>query len=65
MNESHKSYSHDFEASNEDVDSIVNNSIDCGALGARLTGGGFGGSGTSLFDLARPGGGFTGSPLGL
>ena len=28
-------------------------------------GGGFGGSGTSLFDLARPGGGFTGSPLGL
>ena len=48
MNESHKSYSHDFEASNEDVDSIVNNSIDCGALGARLTGGGFGGFTVSL-----------------
>tara|TARA_B100000676_G_C18072287_1_gene845167 strand:- start:310 stop:1377 length:1068 start_codon:yes stop_codon:yes gene_type:complete len=48
MNESHLSYSFDFEASTKDVDNIVKNSIDCGALGSRLTGGGFGGFTVSL-----------------
>ena len=48
MNESHKSYSEDFEASTEDVDLIVQRSIASGAEGARLTGGGFGGFTVSL-----------------
>ena len=48
MNESHESYSNDFEASTSDVDEIVMNSIKCGAIGARLTGGGFGGFTISL-----------------
>ena len=50
MNESHWSYSKDFEASTEDVDNIINKSIECGALGARLTGGGFGGFTVSLLE---------------
>ena len=48
MNESHSSYSKDFEASTEDVDIITQRSIDAGALGSRLTGGGFGGFTVSL-----------------
>ena len=48
MNESHQSYSNDFEASTKDVDKIVEKSIECGAFGARLTGGGFGGFTVSL-----------------
>ena len=48
MIESHNSYSKDFEASTIDVDEIVDRSIQCGALGARLTGGGFGGFTVSL-----------------
>ncbi|MDC0045421.1 hypothetical protein OAJ12_03380 [Pelagibacteraceae bacterium] len=50
MNESHWSYSKDFEASTEDVDNIINRSIECGAIGARLTGGGFGGFTVSLLE---------------
>ena len=50
MNESHWSYSKDFEASTKDVDNIINRSIECGALGARLTGGGFGGFTVSLLE---------------
>ena len=50
MNESHLSYSKDFEASTLDVDLIVQRSVECGALGARLTGGGFGGFTVSLIE---------------
>jgi len=48
MNESHKSYSVDFEASNKNVDKIIQRSLDSGAIGSRLTGGGFGGFVVSL-----------------
>ena len=48
MNKSHKSYSKDFEASTEKVDLIVDRSLKSGALGCRLTGGGFGGFTVSL-----------------
>ena len=50
MNESHVSYSKDFEASTLDVDLIVQRSVECGALGTRLTGGGFGGFTVSLIE---------------
>ncbi len=50
MIESHNSYSKDFEASTTDVDEIVDRSMHCGALGARLTGGGFGGFTVSLIE---------------
>ena len=50
MNESHNSYSKDFDASTEDVDIITQRSIDAGALGSRLTGGGFGGFTVSLME---------------
>ena len=50
MNESHTSYSKDFEASTEDVDIITQRSIEAGAAGSRLTGGGFGGFTVSLID---------------
>ena len=50
MNESHKSYAKDFEASTEDVDKIIERSILSGAEGARLTGGGFGGFTVSLIN---------------
>jgi len=48
MNLSHSSYSKDFEASTEDVDLLTKRSIESGALGCRLTGGGFGGFTVSL-----------------
>ena len=48
MNDSHESYSKDFEASTKDVDLIVARSIKSGAEGSRLTGGGFGGFTVSL-----------------
>ncbi len=50
MIKSHLSYSNDFEASTKDVDLIVKNSINAGANGARLTGGGFGGFTVSLIE---------------
>ena len=50
MNLSHFSYSRDFEASTEDVDLIVKQSLECGAIGCRLTGGGFGGFTVSLIN---------------
>ncbi len=50
MNESHQSYSKDFEASTNDVDLITEKSLECGALGSRLTGGGFGGFTVSLIN---------------
>ena len=48
MNESHKSYSVNFEASNKNIDKITQRSLDSGAIGSRLTGGGFGGFVVSL-----------------
>ena len=50
MNESHLSYSNDFDASTEDVDKITKRSIESGAVGSRLTGGGFGGFTVSLIE---------------
>ena len=50
MNKSHQSYSQDFEASTTDVDLIVKRSIESGASGCRLTGGGFGGFTVSLIE---------------
>ena len=48
MNLSHLSYSQDFDASTKDVDLLTKRSIESGALGCRLTGGGFGGFTVSL-----------------
>ena len=52
-NKANFSYSKDFEASTIDVDEIVDRSIQCGALGARLTGGGFGGFTVSLIEKEK------------
>ncbi|WP_409432008.1 galactokinase [Litorimonas sp. RW-G-Af-16] len=43
MNESHVSMRDDFEMSIPEIDALVSSAVTCGALGARLTGGGFGG----------------------
>ena len=51
MNESHESYSKDFEASNNEVDKLVIDSLNNGAIGSRLTGGGFGGFVVSLINI--------------
>ena len=40
----------DFEASTEDVDLITKRSVESGAAGSRLTGGGFGGFTVSLIE---------------
>ena len=53
MNKSHESYSKDFEASTADVDLIAERSLASGALGCRLTGGGFGGFTVSLIEQDR------------
>ncbi|MEO0817475.1 MAG: galactokinase [Pseudomonadota bacterium] len=50
MNESHRSYSEDFEASTPVVDALVADALDHGAKAARLTGGGFGGCLVTLVD---------------
>jgi len=48
MNESHASYSKDFEASTSIIDTLVDTARQEGAIGARLTGGGFGGCSVCL-----------------
>lgn len=49
MNESHCSYSQDFEASTPAIDALVEDARAAGAKGARLTGGGFGGCIVALY----------------
>lgn len=53
MNESHASYSKDFEASTPEIDYLVKDAVAQGALGSRLTGGGFGGCVVSLLPSDR------------
>jgi galactokinase len=51
LTEAHVSYRDDFEASCEEVDAAVEALLDAGALGARLTGGGFGGAAIALVPI--------------
>ena len=51
--ESHASMRDDFEISVPELDTAVDASVDAGALGARMTGGGFGGSAIALVPAAR------------
>lgn len=53
MSESHRSYSDDFEASTPEIDEIVVSATELGAIGSRLTGGGFGGCFVSLLPSDR------------
>lgn len=53
MNESHRSYSQDFEASTPVIDSLVADALTLGAKGARLTGGGFGGCIVALIEKPK------------
>ncbi len=48
LTEAHASYRDDFEASCDEVDVAVRAALEAGALGARLTGGGFGGAAIAL-----------------
>ncbi|MEM6605030.1 MAG: galactokinase [Pseudomonadota bacterium] len=48
MTESHRSLKEDFEISCPEIDELVDLCGSCGALGARMTGGGFGGSVVAL-----------------
>ena len=51
--QSHKSMRDDFEISTPEIDRLVDITVECGALGARMTGGGFGGSVVVLCDGGR------------
>ncbi|MEL7111312.1 MAG: galactokinase [Pseudomonadota bacterium] len=53
MNESHRSYAQDFEASTPEIDALVEDALALGARGARLTGGGFGGCIVTLIEIDR------------
>lgn len=53
MTASHASLRDDFEVSCPELDAAVGVSLDHGALGARMTGGGFGGSAIALVPAAR------------
>lgn len=53
MNESHKSYAQDFEASTPVIDDLVKDALNLGAKGARLTGGGFGGCIVALIEKPK------------
>ena len=51
--QSHASMRDDFEVSTPEIDRLVEIAIQCGALGARMTGGGFGGSVVLLCEAGR------------
>jgi len=53
MNQSHASMRDDFEISLDPIDALVEDAISLGALGARLTGGGFGGCIVCCVEKAR------------
>jgi galactokinase len=53
MTSSHESLRDDFEVSCPELDVVVAAALDAGALGARMTGGGFGGSAIVLVDAAQ------------
>jgi galactokinase len=50
LNASHASLRDDFDVSTDELDVVVDTALEAGALGARLTGGGFGGSAIALSD---------------
>jgi galactokinase len=54
MNESHASLRDDFESSAPEVDRLVDGLRDLGAIGARITGGGFGGCAVALMTGELP-----------
>ncbi len=49
----HRSLRHDYEVSCAELDTVVDVAVAAGALGARMTGGGFGGSAVVLVELAN------------
>lgn len=53
MTESHRSLAADFEVSTPVLDKLVKNALEAGALGARLTGAGFGGCIVALLPAGR------------
>lgn len=53
MTSSHESLRDDFEVSCPELDTVVAAALDAGALGARMTGGGFGGAAIALLDGDR------------
>ena len=55
LSESHRSLRDDFKVSTSELDSIVASAVDARALGARVTGAGFGGSALVLVDTAMTG----------
>ena len=60
LDASHASLRDDFEVSCEELDVAVETAREAGALGARMTGGGFGGSAIALVPVER----LDGRPLG-
>ena len=50
---SHVSMRDDFEISCPELDTVVQTAVEAGAVGARMTGGGFGGSAISLVPVER------------
>ena len=55
LTEAHRSLRDDFEVSCAELDTAVDAAIGAGALGARMVGGGFGGSAIALVDADRAG----------
>jgi galactokinase len=52
LNESHESLRYDYQVSCDELDTAVESARNAGALGARMTGGGFGGSAIALVHLS-------------
>ncbi|CAN5230625.1 hypothetical protein BH20ACT5_BH20ACT5_20130 [soil metagenome] len=53
LNAGHRSLRDDFEISTRELDAVVDSALECDAHGARLVGGGFGGSALVLIDTER------------